>query len=174
MTDQYIGEIRIFGFNFAPTQWAKCQGQLVSIAQNTAMFSILGTTFGGDGVSTFGLPNLQDRTCAGMGQGPGLLDWGLGGTFGEANHTLLINEAPQHFHTATAGEGVAFPAQAAAPTATSYLGREKGGSYATSADTSLAPQAIGQTGNSLPHNNTQPVLVMNYCICQFGIFPTRN
>jgi microcystin-dependent protein len=174
MSDQFIGEIRIFGFNFAPTQWAKCQGQLQSISQNAALFSILGTTFGGDGQSTFGLPKLQDLTAAGMGQGPGLLDWGLGGTFGEASHTLLINEVPQHTHTATAGEGVAFGNQTAAPTATSYLGREKGGAYATTANTSLAGQVIGPTGNSLPHANIQPVLVMNYCIALFGVFPSRN
>jgi microcystin-dependent protein len=174
MSDQYIGEIRIFGFNFAPTQWAKCQGQLVSIAQNSAMFSILGTTFGGDGQTTFGLPNLQDRTAAGMGQGPGLLDWGLGGTFGEANHTLSINEVPQHLHTATGGEGVAFGVQTAAPTATSYLGREKGGAYAATANTTLAGAVIGQAGGNQPHNNIQPVLVMNYCIAMFGVFPSRN
>jgi microcystin-dependent protein len=174
MTEQFIGEIRIFGFNFAPSQWAKCQGQMINISQNTALFSILGTTFGGNGQTTFALPNLQDRTAAGMGQGPGLLDWGLGGTFGEANHTLVLNEVPQHTHTATAGEGVAFGAQTASPTANSYLGREKGGSYATSANTILAPQSIGQTGNNLPHNNLQPALVMNYCIAQFGVFPSRN
>jgi microcystin-dependent protein len=138
------------------------------------LFSILGTTFGGNGQTTFALPDLQDRTAAGMGQGPGLLDWGLGGVFGEASHTLTINEAPVHTHTATAGEGVAFGAQTTAPTSTSYLGREKGGAYAATANTTLAPQVIGQTGNSLPHNNTQPVLVMNYCIAQFGIFPSRN
>ena len=174
MTDQFIGEIRIFGFNFAPSQWAKCQGQLLSISQNTALFSILGTTFGGDGVSTFGLPQLEDLTAVGMGQAPGLLDWGLGGTFGETTHTLTINEVPQHQHTATAGEGVAFNLQTAAPTANSYLGREKGGAYATSANTSLAPSVISLTGNSLPHANVQPVLVMNYCIAQFGVFPSRN
>jgi len=174
MSDQFIGEIRIFGFNFAPTQWAKCQGQLQSISQNAALFSILGTTFGGDGQSTFGLPQLQDLTAAGMGQAPGLLDWGLGGTFGEANHTLTINEAPRHTHTATAGEGVAFAAQAATPTATSYLGREKGGAYATTTNTSLAGTVIGQAGASIPHANIQPVLVMNYCIALFGVFPSRN
>jgi microcystin-dependent protein len=174
MSEQYVGEIRIFGFNFAPTQWAKCQGQLLNISQNTAMFSILGTTFGGNGQTTFGLPNLQDRTAAGMGQGPGLLDWGLGGTFGEANHTLLITEVPQHTHTATAGEGVAFGVQTAAPTSTSYLGREKGGAYASTANTALASAVVGQAGSSLPHPNIQPVLVMNYCIAMFGVFPSRN
>jgi microcystin-dependent protein len=174
MSDQYIGEIRMFGFNFAPSQWAKCQGQLLDISQNAALFSILGTTFGGNGQTNFGLPNLQDLTAVGMGQGLGLMDWGLGGVFGEPSHTLTINEAPQHTHTATAGEGVAFGVQTPAPTATSYLGREKGGAYATTANTSLAAAVIGQTGNSLPHANIQPVLVMNYCIALTGVFPSRN
>lgn len=174
MSDQFIGEIRIFGFNFAASGWAKCQGQLQSISQNAALFSILGTTFGGNGQTTFALPNLQDMTVVGVGQAPGLLDWGLGGTFGEAAHTLLIGEVPQHTHTATAGDGVAFPAQAAAPTATSYLGREKGGAYSASSNTTLAGAVIGQAGGSQPHANIQPVLVMNYCIALQGVFPSRN
>lgn len=174
MSDQFIGEIRIFGFNFAASGWAKCQGQLQSISQNAALFSILGTTFGGNGTSTFALPNLQDMTVAGVGQGPGLLDWGLGGTFGEASHTLTIAEAPQHNHSATAGEGVQIPQQLATPTATSYLGREKGGAYAATANTTLAGSVIGLTGGSTPHPNIQPVLVMNYCIALQGVFPSRN
>ncbi len=174
MSDQFIGEIRIFGFNFAASGWAKCQGQLQSISQNTALFSILGTTFGGNGTSTFALPNLQDMTVAGVGQGPGLLDWGLGGTFGEANHTLTINEVPQHTHTATAGDGVPIPQQLATPTATSYLGREKGGAYAATSNTTLAGAVIGMSGGSQPHANIQPVLVMNYCIALQGVFPSRN
>jgi microcystin-dependent protein len=109
-----------------------------------------------------------------MGQGPGLMNWGLGGVFGEPSHTLSINEAPRHSHTATAGEGVAFAVQTAAPTTTSYLGREKGGAYAATSNTTLAGAVVGQAGNSLPHANIQPVLVMNYCIALVGVFPSRN
>jgi microcystin-dependent protein len=174
MSDQFVGEIRIFGFNFATTGWAKCQGQLQNISQNPTLFSIIGTTYGGNGTTNFALPNLQDRTAVGMGQAPGLLDWGLGGVFGEAAHTLVIGEAPLHSHTATAGEGVEFPTQLRAPTPTGYLGREKGGAYAPTANTTIATAAIGVSGNSLPHPNIQPVLVMNYCIALTGVFPSRN
>jgi microcystin-dependent protein len=174
MTNQYIAEIRVFGFNFAPQSWAKCNGALVSISQNSTMFAVIGTTYGGDGVNTFGLPALQDHIAVGAGAGPGLRNWAVGDTFGEDNHTLLIGEVPSHTHHATAGDGVAFGSQTAAPTATSYFGRERGGAYGAISNTQLQSSAIGVAGGSQPHANNQPTLVMNYSIALFGIFPTRN
>jgi len=174
MSEGYIGEIRVFGFNFAPVSWAKCNGATIAISQNTALFSILGTTYGGNGVSTFALPNLQGQLAVGQGNGAGLSPWVLGEVNGEADHTLLIGEVPQHTHTANAGDGVAFAAQTAAPTASSYFGRERGGAYTTTSNTLLSASAISANSGGLPHANTMPTLVMNPCVCQFGVFPTRN
>jgi microcystin-dependent protein len=158
MSNQYIAEIRIFGFNFAPLDWAQCNGQTVAIDQNSTLFQIIGSTFGGNGTTTFNLPNLQDLTAAGIGTGLGLRNWPLGATFGEANHTLLISEVPLHTHSATS-----YPARAQANRA-----------YNTAATTTLAPATLPPVGGSLPHNNIQPVLVMNYCIALFGIFPSQS
>jgi microcystin-dependent protein len=175
MSDQYIAEIRIFGFNFAPADWAQCNGQIIDISQNTTLFQIIGTTYGGNGTTTFNLPNLQDHTAVGMGQGPGLRNWPLGATFGEANHTLLITEVPQHTHTATFAQGVANTDESINPGSTSYPGRaQKGREYSVSAPTTLAPITIGFAGGSQPHNNIQPVQVLNYCIALFGIYPSQS
>jgi microcystin-dependent protein len=174
MSQPYLAEIRVFGFNFAPLGWAFCSGEILSIAQNTAVFSLVGTTYGGNGTSNFALPNLQNNIAVGFGQGPGLQNWSLGETQGEATHTLLINEMAQHTHTATAGDGVAFGAQTAAPASNSYLGRERGGAYGVTPTTTLAASAIGQGGGNQPHNNVQPILAMNYSIALNGIFPSRN
>jgi microcystin-dependent protein len=174
MTQQYIAEVRIFGFNFAPIDWAQCNGQPMDISQNSALYAIIGTTYGGNGQTTFNLPNLQDRTAAGMGQGSGLMNWPLGGVFGEANHTLLIGEVPQHRHQATGAE-VVFGLETAVPGSTSYPGRSRTGHpYSPAANSTLAPATIALAGGSLPHPNVQPVLVMNYCICLFGVFPPQS
>jgi microcystin-dependent protein len=176
MSDQYIAEIRVFGFNFAPLNWAQCNGQTMTISQNTTLFQIIGTTYGGNGTSTFNLPNLQDQTAVGMGTGPGLRNWSLGEVFGEANHTLLVTEVPQHTHQATGA--VVPPADfVPAPAATSYLGRTKGTNFAYSSaapNTTLAPTTISLIGGSQPHNNIQPVQVLNYCIAMFGVFPPQS
>jgi microcystin-dependent protein len=174
MAEGYVGEIRVFGFNFAPVNWSFCNGNLIPISQNSALFSIVGTIYGGNGTTTFALPNLQGQLAVGFGNGPGLSPWIIGEVNGEANHTLVIGEVPQHTHTANAGDGVAFAAQTAAPSATSYFGRERGGAYATTSNTTLAPSAISPNAGGLPHANTMPTLVMNPCICQFGAFPSRN
>jgi microcystin-dependent protein len=173
-SEQYVGEIRAFGFNFALSGWAFCQGQLLSISQNTTLYTLVGTTYGGDGVQTFGVPNLGGRLAINQGQGAGLTNRVLGTPFGEEAHSLLITEVPGHNHRATAGDGVAFASQSAAPTSTSYLGREKGGSYAASSNTIMAATMISTAGGGLPHPNVQPTLTMNYCIAQFGIFPSQN
>jgi microcystin-dependent protein len=175
MSNQYIAEIRIFGFNFAPLDWAQCNGQTVAIDQNSTLFQIIGSTFGGNGTTTFNLPNLQDLTAAGIGTGLGLRNWPLGATFGEANHTLLISEVPLHAHSATFGGGVVFGNQKTTPSPTSYPARAQANrAYNTSATTTLAPATLPPVGGSLPHNNIQPVLVMNYCIALFGIFPSQS
>jgi microcystin-dependent protein len=175
MSNQYIAEVRVFGFNFAPIDWAQCNGQTVAIDQNSTLFQIIGSTYGGNGTTTFNLPNLQDQTAVGMGQGPGLRNWSLGATFGEANHTLIINEVPGHSHSATFGGGAAFDAQKTTPSPTSYPGRAQANhAYSTASGTILAPGTIGPAGGSLPHNNIQPVQVLNYCIALFGIFPAHS
>jgi len=180
-----IGEIRMFAGNFAPKYWAFCQGQILSIASNTALFSILGTTYGGNGTTTFGLPNLSGRVMLGPGTGPGLPNIQLGETSGAAQHTLTASEMPSHSHTAVAPTATA-PAASVATTDTpsasvapapATLGAGEsnnfGAATANLAPPSLSP-AVGSAGSSQPHNNMQPYLGMNMVICLQGIFPSRN
>ena len=175
MSNQYIAEVRVFGFNFAPIDWAQCNGQTLDISQNPTLFQIIGTTYGGNGQTTFQLPNLQDRTAVGMGTGAGRMNWPLGAVFGEANHTLLTAEVPGHTHSATFAAGVGFVDQKTTPSPTSFPGRAQANhAYSAAAGSTLAPATITAFGGSLPHNNIQPVLVLNYCIALFGIFPSQN
>ena len=173
MSDQFIAEIRIFPFTFAPVGWAKCNGQILPISQNTALFALLGTTYGGDGKSTFALPNLQGAAPLGRGQGAGLSERFLGESGGSTTVTLLQSEMPVHSHTVGAS---ASPANRTAPAgnslarasgATPYIA--PGGPTAT-----LAFQALGLAGGSQPHNNLQPYLALNFCIALQGIFPPRQ
>jgi len=174
MSQQYIAEIRAFGFNFAPIDWAQCNGQTIGIDQNSTLYNIIGTTYGGNGTTTFLLPNLQDRTPVGMGQGPGMRNWPLGAVFGEANHTLLISEVPMHSHTATAASAPA-GSETAAPGPTSYPGEiSRVFSYAPTTNGTLNSATIGSVGGSTPHNNIQPVQVLNYCIALYGVYPSRS
>lgn len=181
--EEYIGIIKLFAGNFAPRGWAYCNGQLMSIAQNTALFSILGTTYGGDGRTTFALPDLRSRVPVGggMGAGPGLPDVQLGQAGGEANHTLLVTEMPAHTHgeavssanasqtAATAGASIATPGTLSGRTFTATNG------FNTSApDTVLNAASITPTGGNQPHNNMQPYLGLGYIICLQGVFPSRN
>jgi microcystin-dependent protein len=172
-----IAEIRMFAGTFAPRNWAFCQGQIMSIAQNTALFSLLGTTYGGNGQTTFALPDLRGRVPVGTGQGPGLPNVNLGEVSGEPTHTLLATEMPSHSHPATA------PAATASTTATptnalatgpATLGAGVSKNFGTPTANLASPPVIGNTGGSQPHNNMQPYLGMNYIICLFGIFPSRN
>lgn len=163
MGSPYIGEVRMVSFNFAPKGWALCNGQLLAIAQNQALFAILGTTYGGDGQRTFGLPNLQGRVPLHMGNG-----YTEGQIGGSANVTLTINQIG-HTHpvkaTATGTVNTAagnFPATAANPL------------YGSGTDTTMNPAIVSQTGGSQPHNNLQPYLVVNFVIALVGIFPSRN
>ncbi len=175
MSDPFVAEIRIFGFNFAPKGWALCNGQLIPISQNTALFSLLGTTYGGDGKSTFALPNLQDRSPMHPGQGPGLSLHDLGESAGEAAVTLLNTELPVHSHTAGANAGSG--GQAAPPNNVwgSLAGRTPPPLYQSGApNVSMSASALGLAGSSLPHNNRQPYLGLNFCIALQGIFPARG
>ncbi|MGH7266814.1 MAG: phage tail protein [Candidatus Rokuibacteriota bacterium] len=173
MSDPFVAEIRIFAGNFAPTGWAFCNGQLMPISQNTALFSLLGTTYGGDGKSTFALPDLQGRAPMHPGQGPGLSLRDLGESAGQPFVTLLDSEVPAHSHAMLA---LTTPATLNAPSNTAVLARSvNGNAYAvTSPDATLAPTAIQPAGGSLPHNNMQPFLVLNFIIALQGIFPPRG
>ncbi|MBV9932127.1 MAG: phage tail protein [Alphaproteobacteria bacterium] len=177
MADPFVAEIRIFGFNFAPKGWAFCDGQILPISQNTALFSLLGTTYGGDGKSTFALPNLQGNVPLHAGQGPGLSQYFIGEESGTETVTLLISEMPAHSHAMGAQSG---PAGTNTPTpdGSATLARAAGGSSYKVAPfgsiTQLAPQAMTPTGGGLPHNNMMPYITMNFCIALQGVFPPRT
>ena len=180
MSEPFIAEVRSFGFTFAPHGWAQCNGQLMSIAQNPALFSILGTTYGGDGQVTFALPNLQGRIPMHWGNGPGGLSTQIGEVMGQSSITLLTPELPMHNHGVTAAvvQTGAGTERSALPTSTSFLSAATGEAvYQKSpavADTLFSPRAISPAGGSLPHENMQPYLVLNFCMALEGIFPARN
>ncbi len=169
MSQSYIGQIQSFGFNFAPRNWAFCNGQIMSIAQNTALFSLLGTTYGGNGQTTFALPDLRGRASMHYGQGPGLSNYTIGETAGQETVTLITTEMPAHTHALNAASGGKLNNVPAA----NNLG---GANIYTNAslDSVLDPLTIGTAGGSQPHQNMQPYLVLNWCICINGIFPSRN
>lgn len=168
MADPFVAEIRMFPFDFAPTGWAQCDGQLLPIAQNTALFSLIGTFYGGNGTSNFALPNLQGCCAVAQGQGPGLSPYEVGQTGGEATHTLLLTEIPAHTHVLNVSNTAA------------TLGSNDG----TDAIGASATPAFGPAGNTVPmgattggsepHNNLQPYLTINFCIALQGIFPSRS
>lgn len=173
MSEAYIGQIMLFGGNFAPRNWALCQGQLLSIASNTALFSILGTSYGGNGTTTFGLPDLRGRVPFHWGQGPGLSNRVLGEMGGVESVTLTVNDLPSHTHTLRALDG---PPDGRSPAGTVLaVTPQDSAQYSSSApNASMSAQAILATGNSQPHNNMQPYLAVTYIICLYGIFPSRN
>ena len=172
--DPFVAEIRIVPFNFAPKGWAFCDGQLMPISQNTALFSLLGTVYGGDGKSTFALPNPQGSSAMHPGQGPGLSLRDLGEMGGAESVTLLVSEMPVHTHSLMAQTN---PATTTLPAADTSLARSGGGSFYKAspfgATVAMAPQALLPTGGSLPHNNLQPYLVLNHIIALQGVFPQR-
>jgi microcystin-dependent protein len=173
MSDPFVAEIRIFPFNFSPVGWAQCNGQLLPISQNTALFALLGTTYGGDGKSTFALPDLTDAVPLHQGQGPGLSLYDLGQMGGSETVTLLETEMPVHTHTLTASLAEGTDTTPAGMRHATEIGGIN--SYAApGATASLAPQAAGVTGASLPHNNLQPYLTLNFNIALQGIFPPRS
>ena len=165
----FLGAIFLFAGNFAPRGYALCQGQTLSIDQNTALFSLLGTTYGGNGTTTFALPDLRGRAALSAGQAPGGSAYTLGEQGGTETVTLLTNQMPQHNHT------IAANTQEQSNVATNnYLASS--GAYAPSATTgtTLNPAAVSEVGGNQPHNNLQPYLTLNYIIALEGIFPSRN
>jgi len=172
MSDQFVAEMRIFPFNFPPTGWAFCDGQLMPISQNTALFSLLGTTYGGDGKSTFALPNMQANAPMQPGQGQGLSLRDLGEMSGVESVTLLVSEMPFHTHQLMAAGSD--PAESNVCTNNALARSKNGNAYTTTLTiTQMAPQALTPAGGSLPHNNMQPYLTLNFCIALQGIFPQR-
>ena len=176
-----IAEIRMFAGNFAPRNWALCNGQILSIAQNTALFSILGTTYGGNGQTTFALPDFRGRVAVGTGQGPGLPSITLGQVAGEPTHTLITQEIPSHNHTvgaSTSDANIGNPNQNTLAVGQVTIGGSANGvslyKSQTAPNVTLNPQTGGLTGGGQPHNNMQPYLGINYIICLEGIFPSRN
>ena len=176
MSDQYIGEIRIFGFNFEPYNWAFCNGQLIPVKQNPALFSLLGTTYGGNGTTTFGLPNFQGCRPVMFGQGTGLSPYALGQTGGVPIVQLNATQIPPHSHAASAYVGAG--GQSPGTTTVWSDPSERGvNAYAPSGPGSNVQMSSGiatSIGGGQPHNNLQPYLTLNFCIALAGIFPQRG
>jgi microcystin-dependent protein len=162
----FMAQVQIFSFNFAPQGWAMCNGQLLPINQNQALFSLLGTTYGGNGQTNFGLPNLQGKVPLHFGA-----SFTLGQTGGETAHTLTLSEMPSHTHQAKGssdGPGSPSPSNAYWPSNTGFA------PYDSVTNTTMAPAAVSNIGGSQPHNNMSPYLVLNFCIALQGVFPSRN
>ena len=171
MAEPFVGEIRTFGFNFAPSGWAMCNGQLMPISQNTALFSLLGTQYGGNGTTTFALPNLQGRVGIHQGQGAGLSPYTIGQVSGTENVTLTQNQMPQHGHGVVANDSAATATRPAG----AVPARTTTSTHAAGPDgTAMNAGMIGTSGASLPFSIIQPFLCVNFCIALFGIFPSRN
>ncbi|MCX4248096.1 phage tail protein [Paraliomyxa miuraensis] len=169
--EPFIGQIIMFAGNFAPRGWALCDGQLLPISQNQALFSILGTTYGGDGRTTFALPDLRGRASLHAGSGPGLTPRSLGQKSGEETVTLTVNQMPSHGHVVNAADTMA---NVRSPS-NAVLAQEATGAYQNGrTDVTMNPAMIGNSGGSQPHDNMQPYLVVNYIIALEGIFPSRN
>ncbi len=172
--DPFVAEIRIFPFNFAPKGWAWCDGQLMPLSQNTALFALLGTTYGGNGKSNFALPDLQGSVPMHPGQGQGLSLHDLGETGGSDTVTLLESELPAHSHQVMAAN---FPGDVQTPTPTMALARSTGGNAYQdnqTTNTFMAPQSLPPAGGSLPHNNLAPYLTFYFNIALQGVFPPRG
>ena len=172
MSEPFLGQITAFGFNFAPRNWAQCNGQLLAISQYTALFSLLGTIYGGDGETTFGLPDLRGRAALHMGAGPGLADRDIGQRSGAETNTLNVNQLPSHTHTfappssSTSGDTDVATAN--------YPAQAEEDNYDDTSDATMGSGTTGSTGNSQSVNNMQPYQVVNFCIALTGVFPSRN
>lgn len=177
MSEAYMSQIMAFGFNFAPKNWAMCNGQILSIAQNTALFSLLGTTYGGNGTTTFALPNLQSRVPLSFGVHIGE-NFALGEESGAEQVTITINTLPAHNHVflGASSTGNAAQPQNGSVLATVVKGSSPGDPFYAPPGSiqPLNPASVGMTGGNQPHANLQPYLALNWCICQLGIYPSRN
>jgi microcystin-dependent protein len=185
MTDQFLGQVETFAFDYAPRNWLVCAGQLLPIQQYTALFSLIGTYYGGDGIRTFALPNLMSRVAVGSGQAPGLSDYVLGQVGGEETHTLLNGEMARHNHNLNADAKTPATNNTAIPATNVVLGQSigvppQGASFSVymytsgSPSSTLDPNTIGIAGGSVPHPNIMPYLALNFCIAMVGIYPSRN
>jgi microcystin-dependent protein len=173
MADPFLGEIRMFGGNFAPIGWALCAGQILPISQNTALFSLLGTTYGGNGTTTFALPDLRGRVPLSFGQGPGLSNYVLGQASGSENVTLISNQMPAHAHAVSAVAGN----QGTSSHPNNQFLASSGSAVIYNAgppDSSMNAGMIQNTGGNQPHPNLQPYLCLNFIIALQGIYPSRN
>ena len=175
MADPFVAEIRIVPFNFAPRGWAFCNGQLLPISQNTALFSLLGTTYGGNGQTNFSLPNFQGSAPIHWGDGPGLTSRGIGEVGGQSNVTFTIPELPAHTHTAQADATAGGVASPAGGTWGKAPGRTPPPAYSNAAPgVSMHPLALGFSGQNFPHNNLSPHLVLNFIFALQGVYPPRS
>ena len=173
MADPFVAEIRIFPFNFAPKGWAFCDGQLLPLSQNTALFSLLGTTYGGDGKSNFALPNMQGNVPMHPGQGPGLSLHDLGETGGAETVTLLESEIPLHSHVLNVHAGD--PADHFNPSGQGLCRSNSGNAWGPATSlTNFSSNSLAPTGGDQPHNNLQPYLTLSFCIALQGVFPPRT
>lgn len=174
--EPFIGQLMLVGFNFAPKGWAFCNGQILSIAQNSALFSLLGTTYGGDGITTFALPDLRGRAPVHFGQGPGLSNYVQGEATGTENVTLLVTNMPAHTHPVLANSGVGTSNSPEGAFLAGYgSAMPPEGPYTTgSPNTTLNPQAVGTSGSGQPVSVLQPLLVLNWVIATEGIYPSRG
>lgn len=171
MSSPFLGMIILVPYNFAPRGFAFCQGQIQAIAQNTALFSLLGTTYGGNGQTTFALPDLRGRVPISSGQGPGLSNYSLGQVSGTESVTLTSSQMPIHNHTVNTNNSSSSTTRPQG----NYLGKAAGNEYETATDSStLNAAAVGNAGGNQPFSILQPLLVLNYCIALQGIFPSRN
>lgn len=173
MSSPFVAEIRMVPFNFPPTGWAFCNGQLLPLSQNTALFSLLGTFYGGDGKSTFALPDLQGSVPLHQGQGPGLSIYDLGQTGGTEFVTLLQSEMPIHTHT-NQGTGITSMANNLTPEASAWSGSASLRYTDQAPNQTMSPTALAVAGGSLPHNNRHPYLAVNFIIAMQGVFPPRS
>jgi microcystin-dependent protein len=182
MSEPFLGQITVYPYNFAPSGWLDCSGQLLPISQNAALFSLLGTQYGGNGTSNFALPDLRGRIPLGQGQSPGGSGYVMGEVAGDENVTIVAPTMPQHSHSliATTAEGsLNNPSGLILAKPQTGGGRGGGGAQGDiynpgNVDTPLALTSLGSVGGSLPHNNIQPTLVLRYCIAMQGIFPQRG
>jgi len=177
MSDPFLGQIQAFGFNFAPRGWALCNGQLLPIAQNSALFSLLGTTYGGDGRTTFGLPEMRGRVACHVGSGPGIASLSLGQKSGTNTNLLSVSNLPSHTHTlrANSAAGDSGSPGGNVPATAEDANRNELSIYSTSApNASMDTAALQATGGGSAVNNMQPYLTINFCIAVQGIYPSRS
>ena len=170
MSEPFVGEIRMFAGNFAPSGWALCDGQLLAVSQNDALFSLFGTIYGGDGRTTFGLPDLRGRVAIHNGTGPGLTERRIGSKAGQERVSLTTNQLPPHTHAWQASTAAA---QNGNPVG-AYLAKSSGNIYSDSAPDGQLRDVISDTGGSQGHNNLQPYLCVNFIVSLFGIYPSRQ